>query len=150
MRNLRVLAVVSVVLVGLTLPAVAAPASTGTLEGLVGRVVTELAPFAAQRGVTLELDANGATAVSLDEQVAVHDRFLNLIANAVALAPAHQTLRVSVIRESVRIWIANASEAYSVDRTVQDATGNDFRIRTVEGSGTELSASLDKTVVEAP
>jgi len=148
--NLRVLAVVSVILLGLTNPAVAAPATTDTLEGLVGRAVTELAPFAAQRGITLELDANGATAVSAGEQVAVHDRFVNLIANAVALAPTHQTLRVSVIRESVRVWITNPSETYTIDRTVQDATGNDFRIRTVEGSGTELSASLDKTFVEAP
>lgn len=147
----RAFAVVSVILIGMAIPAVAeTPKPATSLEAIVGQTVTQLQPFAQQRNVTFAVQATGSTELCSAEQVLAQDRITNLIANAIAMAPVGSTVNLAVNDDDVCVWFANQNETFTVDRNVEDSTGNSFRVRSVAGKGTELSFSLDRAVVSAP
>lgn len=144
---LRVFAVVTVILAGLAIPANAAPSSADTLEAVVVRTVDQLRPFAEQRGVRFIVEAKGQTVISEAETELAKDRIVNLVANAVAMAPTGSTVNVLLGDDALRVWFENAAETWTVDRNVEDSTGNAFRIQSFAGRGTELSFSIDRPVV---
>lgn len=145
--RLRALVVVAVILCGMAIPSSAAPQPTNTLEAIVSQTLVQLQPIAQQRGVTFIVEAPGATPISGAEMVLAQDRIVNLIANAVAMAPANTAVNVSVTADHLRVWFSNQGETFSVERNVEDSSGNAFHVRSVAGEGTELSFSFDRTVV---
>lgn len=148
--RLRTLTVVAVILAGMAIPSNAAPQPTNTLEAMVSQTLVQLQPIAQQRGVTFIVEAPGATSISGAEMVLAQDRIVNLLANAIAMAPTDTTVNVSVTPDDLRVWFTNQGETYTVERNVEDSTGNAFIVRSVAGQGTELSFSFDRTVVSAP
>jgi hypothetical protein len=136
--RLRIIAVVSVILAGLTVPAAAAPqAPAPTLEGLVAQAVLELQPFAATRHVRLDVAIRGEHPIG--SQDAAREQVVNLIANGLALSPVDGTVHIVVGGDRLAVTVENPQTAYSVARDVCDPHGYSFHLESTAGRGTILS-----------
>lgn len=137
----RRILVLSAVLLGLFV----APARAGeiTVEGVVGEALGMLQPVVAQRDLHVAVPAEGATRVVGDARRA-RDRVLNLLANALAFAPNGARIEVRVEKQSLVVRVSNASSVVDTDRSLRDSAGNEFRLRTVTGVGSELTARINE------
>lgn len=149
-KRLFTVVFMTAILTALTRPALAAAEPSNTLEGLVKQAAVQIAPFAAQRGLAVVVEAPGVTPVNAHERATMRERFVNLLANAVALSPGGNRVRVSVDADGVSVWVDDRAQAWTVDRRVQDAAGNRFRVRSIAGQGVEISARLDVVGFEMP
>lgn len=121
-----------------------APNAGATYQQVVREAREMLAPVAQQRHVRIHLDVQGSSAVAGDLSNRTRDKVLNLLANAIAVAPANSelTVRFDPTSYKVCVKVANRAEALSTSRDVVDPSGNAFHIDTVAGLGTELNTSL--------
>ena len=143
----------AIILTALTL-LVARPAHAASIEdGIAGgatyqQVIREaqemLAPAATQRNQTFSLDLNGYSAMAADAADPLRNRVLNLLANALAVAPAQSHIVVHFNPQAYQLSVSvhNAGIAVSTNREVVDPQGNAFRVTTTAGVGAELQASL--------
>lgn len=136
---------VTVIFAWMTIPAFSsaqAQRQTHGPHGAVVRAAEELRPYALGRHVGLSVHA--AASPSMDElsDEALHDRVVNLLANAIAMAVGGYDLDVTVSATRICVWVPNPTLNFSVDRTVRDIQGHTFMLRSVAGRGSELSLSL--------
>lgn len=150
--------VVSAVLVGLVAPlvittlllesaisAAAAPAPyiPPSMQTVLRDAVSQLAPYAKLRHIAVDVQVRGDSVINPAKLDTTRERVINLLANSIALAPENRHLQVTLTPDTLSVWITNKNVPVSVDRDVRDPHGNAFRLRSIVGQGTELSAHLE-------
>lgn len=141
--RIRVLASIAVLLIGLSRPVSASPT---TLQEVVRDAQQMLASVALQRAVHMRADLDGATPLANQDPALLQERVLNLLANAMAMAPtgSEVRLRLDPTTRQLDVWVGNQEVRLDTDREVRDPAGNTFRLRTKSGCGTELSTRLNE------
>jgi two-component system phosphate regulon sensor histidine kinase PhoR len=121
-------------------------------ETLISGVVADVLPAADSRSQRIEVAvAPGAESVRADP-AKLHDALRNLVANAVAYAPEHSTIRIDAARTDGRIAIGISDEGPGIPEEDLDRVFERFyrvdKSRARDPGGTGLGLAIVKHLVE--
>jgi len=137
----------------LAAPSHDAPLPMTTIQALLVEAQQILQPVINQHHLAFRLQATGRTPIDASQAESVRERVLNLVANAVAMAPEKTEVTVTLDPEAsaLTIWVGDQRVALTLDREVRDCIGSTFHLRSQQGKGTWLSEHLlDVRVGQAP
>ena len=126
----------------------AAPAQACDLSALAREVVAELAPFALERNIDIELHAPAAAVVA-GPAALLGVLARNLVDNAVRYSPPGTTVRVAVARAGQRVRLTVADQGPGVEAAERGRLGERFhRILGSGESGSGLGLSIVRRIAE--
>ncbi|MBM3462666.1 MAG: hypothetical protein FJX76_11245 [Armatimonadetes bacterium] len=129
----------------LTLLAVPATAAEPTVSDLVREASAMLQPAAAQHKVALKVTTEGH-APTVGTADILRERVVNLLANAVAIAPSGSIVCVTLREERLVIHVKNPAVRVTADREVCDSTGTYFLVRSIASVGTDFRITLREDI----
>ncbi len=143
------------VFIGIVLAAfaIAVPAladAPTSVQAVVRDARTLLQPVIEHRHLQVELRVPPEATIGSEDPELAKERVINLLANALAIAPEGGRISVECdsATRSFTVRIANDRVQQTMERTITDQVGNVFTVRSVAGSGTQLTLRFD--VSDAP